>query len=204
MKHRLFFSFAFLCSLFLFACSFRQNEVLCAVQTGQLLRLHILAHSDEKEAQRVKLCVRDAVLSKTQEQIRGDTFEEVLLSVQNALPTFQKIAGQEAKRQGFTGNVQVRLSEDFFPTRIYGNTLVPAGLYKSVRITLGEGKGHNWWCVLYPSLCLIEEKKGQTVLWEGCLPLPGGEEQKLYFTSKLWELWQKLLGKEKGKEKGHA
>ncbi len=117
-----------------------------------VLRLHILANSDSAADQRVKLLVRDAVLTQMK---AGETAAETeRLLLQNGR---ELLAAAEAvlRENGFSYGVQLMLGTYAFPTRVYGEKTYPAGDYRALRIVLGQGRGQNWWCVLFPPLCIV-------------------------------------------------
>lgn len=130
---------------------------LHASAQSDYIRLHILAQSDSLHDQAIKLCVRDDIRAYSTELLSGcsspDEAWQILCSHQNQL---LQTARKSAERCGFDGPVSMELGVFPFPDRTYGEELVPAGDYRAVRITLGEGEGRNWWCVVYPSLCLPE------------------------------------------------
>lgn len=117
----------------------------------QMIRLHVLAASDSEEEQAVKLEVRDAVLEELQPKLAdcsGKTDAAEVL--ESALPEVKAAALTAAGNRDIT----VSLSEEYYPTREYDGFSLPAGRYTSLRVVLDEGKGHNWWCVVYPPLCI--------------------------------------------------
>lgn len=122
------------------------------------IRLHIIANSDSLIDQSVKLCIRDDIRTLTSSLLAdcddSDTAWQILWENQNDLLT---TAQKSARRYGFHGDVSLEMGVFPFPDRTYGNELVPAGDYRALRITLGSGEGRNWWCVVYPSLCLPED-----------------------------------------------
>ena len=130
---------------------------LRASAQSDYIRLHILAQSDSLHDQAIKLCVRDDIRAYSSSLLSGcsspDEAWQLLCAHQNQL---LQTARKSAERCGFDGPVFMELGVFPFPDRTYGEELVPAGDYRAVRITLGEGKGRNWWCVVYPSLCLPE------------------------------------------------
>ena len=123
------------------------------------MRLHVLANSDSEEDQALKLKVRDAVLDCARELL-GDTCsaDEAYAILAENIATVEACARQAAENAGFFGAVQAQTGVFSFPGRQYGDLLVPAGEYRAVRVLLGEGAGQNWWCVIYPTLCAIDEK----------------------------------------------
>ncbi len=121
---------------------------------GDTLRLHVLADSDDTADQEAKLYVRDAILSTF-----GADFatlsekKEAEAYVKEHLSAMEETARKTLRAHGLTYDVKATLSEEWFDTRAYGDFTLPAGRYTAVRITLGEGKGQNFWCMLYPALC---------------------------------------------------
>lgn len=120
-------------------------------------RLHILAHSDDYADQQVKIKVRDAILRETEEVFRGAFAEEQAEKyAAEHLEKLVRIANEVLRENGFTYTASAEVGSFLFPERTYGARIYPAGEYRALRITLGEGNGHNWWCVLYPPLCMTE------------------------------------------------
>lgn len=122
---------------------------------GSVLRLHILANSDTEEDQRLKLCVRDALLEHS-EELFGESadLEEAEEAATEAMPEIISIAEETLRQQGCDLPVTAQLTDMTFDERVYGNITMPAGKYRALRIEIGEAKGHNWWCVMYPPLCI--------------------------------------------------
>ena len=121
----------------------------------EVLRLHILAASDNEEDQKLKLAVRDRLL-KESELWFSDEGNKVAAEewLQGRLKDIAAIAEDELKRHGCDDEVGVQLCRANFSTRVYDSFTLPAGEYDALRIIIGEGKGQNWWCVLFPNLCL--------------------------------------------------
>lgn len=120
-----------------------------------MIRLHILANSDSEEDQEVKLKVRDAVLEGSAGWLEHcKTLEDTKSAVEDKLPEIKAIAERALIENGFDEKVKCELTHMDFDTREYDSFTVPAGDYDALRITIGEAAGHNWWCVLYPPLCL--------------------------------------------------
>lgn len=141
-------------------CSFGEE---CSFIRENTLRLHILANSDSPADQALKLKIRDAVLSHSGELFSGcDTRQKMVSAAQEQLSDIQRIAEQTAMHNGHDLPVTVSVTDMFFETRRYDNVLLPAGTYTAVRIELGEAAGKNWWCVLYPPLCVSAAQTGFT------------------------------------------
>ena len=119
-----------------------------------LIRLHVVANSDSGEDQAVKLQVRDAILANLDAQIGSFTdIDQVKAYLAAHLPELERIANQVLEQAGFAERAAVSLTDEEFPTRQYDTFSLPAGIYQSLRVVIGEGEGKNWWCVVFPSLC---------------------------------------------------
>ncbi|MBP1545912.1 MAG: stage II sporulation protein R [Oscillospiraceae bacterium] len=120
-----------------------------------LVRLHILADSDSEEDQRLKLLVRDAVLESSEELFEPyQTSAQAEMSLSQKLDRIKEIADDTLAANGSPDTVTCELTEMPFDRREYNSFAVPAGTYTALRITIGSGEGHNWWCVMYPPLCV--------------------------------------------------
>ena len=134
-----------------------------AVRSGELLRIHILAHDDSDAQQAVKLKVRDAILEAFSPALTGvESAQQAVQLVQRSLPLAQQVAQRTVREQGYDYPVRVRFGAFDFPDRVYGGQLVPAGTYAALRVELGDAAGRNWWCVMYPPLCFSGEDVAQT------------------------------------------
>ena len=120
----------------------------------KVVRLHILANSDSEEDQALKLRVRDRVLERATELLEqtGDRREAADV-LQSHLPELERIAAEEISDCGYEYDVTAEVANTMFPTKEYDGFTLPAGEYLALRIIIGEGNGHNWWCVVFPSLC---------------------------------------------------
>lgn len=164
----------------------RQTEL-----AGRLVRLHVLAVSDDAEEQAVKLRVRDAVLAYLGPLLAdADSAAEAETRISAALEEIR--AAAESAAQGRT--VTVTLDEERYPTRDYGGFSLPAGRYRSLRVVLGEGGGRNWWCVVFPPVCLEAARR------ESLRPVMNPEDYALITREEGWqirfrivELWGELL-----------
>ena len=126
----------------------------CEGVRESVLRLHILAHSDSAEDQRLKLQVRDAVVEAAAGWLDAAEDEEQAATMAAVyLPKLQQVAQNTVKAAGYTYPVEATLCRMYFPTRRYDTVTLPAGMYEAVRFTIGAGEGQNWWCVVYPPLC---------------------------------------------------
>lgn len=128
-----------------------------------VVRLHVLANSDSEDDQALKLKVRDAVLTVTSPLIEGcrdrQTAEEIL---DGARPEIIAAAEAVIREEGYDYPVTIAFCEEKYPEKNYGDFTFPAGTYLSMRVLIGEGGGQNWWCVLFPPLCLSAATKSKT------------------------------------------
>jgi len=132
-----------------FAAFAEKNERI----QGEILRLHILPNSDSEEDLRLKYELRDFILEGAEDYFSGVTTLEEAAEKLN-LAEIQKNAEAFVAAQGYTYKVHAELANIFFTTRVYGNITMPAGNYTALRLIIGEGEGQNWWCVVFPPLCL--------------------------------------------------
>ncbi len=126
-----------------------------------VFRLHVLANSDSKEDQELKLKVRDNLLDFMNEICSNCSTKEEAMKIANEnKDKFQEIAENTIKENGFNYSVKININNFYFPTKSYGDISLPAGYYDALRVEIGEAKGQNWWCVMFPSLCFIDVSSG--------------------------------------------
>ena len=122
---------------------------------GQVIRLHVIANSDSREDQVLKLEVRDRILERAQELYpEHATLTEARAALEESLSELSRIGEQTVKEAGYDYPVTAQLTQCWFPTKEYEDFALPAGDYTALRIVIGEGEGQNWWCVAFPPLCL--------------------------------------------------
>lgn len=132
---------------------------------GNVLRLHVVANSDSPEDQAVKLKVRDAVLREAARWCEGsDTLEQANAGLCVHLESIRQAAEGALLENGFSCGASVQVTDMYFPTRDYEEFSLPAGTYRTLRVTIGRGKGKNWWCVVFPALCLPAAENREEVL----------------------------------------
>ncbi len=159
---------------------------------GKLIRLHVIANSDSEADQARKLQVRDAVLEVT--ALSASDSREAVQSLAQLLPEIQQAAEDCLRAQGCDDPVEVTLGLEAYPTRVYDNFALPAGTYQSLRIVIGEGKGQNWWCVVFPSICFratmgdLEEAAQTAGFTDGELRLMTEQPTGYTLKFKVWEL----------------
>lgn len=141
--------------------SMSQFNVLCEDLRHNILRLHIVANSDSQTDQELKIKIRDEILAETSDLFLSATnLETAKITSENSLEEFEKIANSVIKQNGFNYKAKAYLDERYFDTRVYDNFTLPAGYYPSLVIELGKAKGKNWWCVVFPTVCIPAAAKG--------------------------------------------
>ena len=140
--------------------SFLPFYATCAEISDNVFRLHILANSDSEQDQALKMKVRDAVLQKAESIYAGaQSFEEANTAICNNLQSIQQTAEQVLKTNGSNDAVTARVTEKHFTTRNYEDFSLPAGKYRTLQIEIGNANGKNWWCMVYPALCVPASQK---------------------------------------------
>lgn len=181
--------------------SFTTFASTCQEIRTDVLRMHVIANSDGDEDQILKLKVRDAVLKEGKEIFDGSLTasqaEEILNPQKDRLLA---AAQKEIADNGYDYDVKIEISKDFFSTRIYDDRItLPAGEYEAVRVIIGEGKGKNWWCVMFPPMCLPAAEGGDDVSLSELLTddeLEIVESKPKYEPRfKIIELYEKLVDK---------
>ncbi len=125
--------------------------------SNSVLRLHILANSNSKADQALKLAVRDRIIKDTKHIFNlADSPDSATKLAEINLPLIQKIAQDEIEKHGFSSPVKASVTESAFPTKTYDGITLPKGKYQALKIEIGEASGENWWCVMYPPLCYTD------------------------------------------------
>lgn len=163
----------------------------------KLIRLHVVANSDSEADQAQKLEVRDAVLAAAEPILQGAaSAQEARRRLETHLPQLAEAANEMLQGSGVTA--AVTLQREVFPLREYETFSLPAGEYEALRVTIGDGAGHNWWCVVYPSLCFTASAEELTEvavaagLTEDEAAQLTSQRDGYVFRFRLLELWQKL------------
>lgn len=139
----------------LFICSFVPLITTGESISNKVLRLHIIANSDSDYDQNVKLKVRDEVLKLSGDMFADcKTLEDAKNVSQNNIDLIQSVANNTLSSLGCSEAATVAVAKEYFSTRIYDDFTLPAGIYDSIKIVIGNGEGHNWWCVMFPQVCL--------------------------------------------------
>ena len=168
--------------------------------SSRLLRLHVVANSDNEEDQALKLRVRDAVLEEANGLLaQADSRDQAVGLLRENLDRLETAAEQTLLAQGSAQTVTVSLERELFGTRYYDTFALPGGYYDALRVTLGSGEGHNWWCVVYPQICTAAVSDQRTVAVMGGLTedqaLLLTEEEPVYeFRFRVLELFEDMMG----------
>ena len=137
------------------ACSVGAFAYNCSRVRSDVLRMHVIANSDCSADQQLKLMVRDAVLERGAQLFDGTvTADEARRKIEPHKAELEAAAREVIERAGYDYPVSVNVVNEYFATRCYGSLTMPAGRYTAVKVVIGEGAGHNWWCVMFPPLCL--------------------------------------------------
>lgn len=171
----------------------------CDEVRTNVLRLHILANSDSEADQALKLIIRDKLLTEGADVFDGSvTADNAADKIAEASERLKAVAEQTAKENGFDYEVKIEVTEEYFDTRSYEKVTLPAGRYKAVKVIIGEGAGKNWWCVMFPPLCLpaAEENDERDVKIDAILTDSGvrliESNPKFEVRFKIVEIYEKI------------
>ena len=160
-----------------------------------ILRLHVIAASDSEADQKIKLQLRDELLIKGEEIFSlSATKKEAEQKLSDGLSLMQQAADEFLKKEGYPLKAEVHLEKSYFPTRRYDSFTLPAGFYDALKVTIGSGEGQNWWCVMFPALCLPAAEKSTDgfdgILTDRELEIITDEKYEV----RLWlvEKWQQM------------
>lgn len=169
--------------------------------SNQIFRLHILANSDSAEDQQLKLKVRDNILVSSEELFKNcKTLEEIINVSNQNIKYFQKIAENTIKENGYTYPVKVYVDKEYFNTRHYDKITLPSGIYNALKIEIGAAKGHNWWCVMFPAICLpaVSDDEINKILSDDEIELINSND-KYEIRFKIVEIYEKIKSNIKSK-----
>ena len=147
----------------------------------KLIRFHVIANSDSDEDQAVKLLVRDEVIDYINLQLKDATGKDEARDIlKDNIEEVNNIAVNILRENGFDYEANTMISNENFPDKVYGDYLFPQGNYEAFRIIIGNGEGHNWWCVMFPPLCFVDETKGDVDSKELEKELIGNNHERSY------------------------
>lgn len=162
-KFKLFPIIVILISLcaFIFVSAMSYTNAVFTNISDSVFRLHVIANSDSKEDQNLKYLVRDRVISYMNEVSKGaKSKQESIQIVNERKDDFYNIAKQVILENGYNYDVKIEVGNFYFPTKHYGDISLPNGNYDALKIEIGEAKGQNWWCVMFPPLCFVDVTSG--------------------------------------------
>ena len=169
-----------------------------------ILRLHIVAHSDSAYDQDLKLQVRDRTAAQFSELLsRAENAEEACITIHDNLHAVEETAEAVLRENGCMLTADAEIVTMYFPERHYSDVTLPAGNYRALRIVLGEGEGKNWWCVVFPQLCLgasgteLRKTASKAGMTDKQMDLLFGKDTKITVKFKLLELFYQLTGQNK-------
>lgn len=146
--------FLFVASVVIYKVQYDRQVLLQQQLAEKVLRFHVLANSNSREDQELKLLVRDTIGGYMQENLPSVVDKEESKKVIAAhLSEIEAIAEDTIVKKGYDYKVRARLTECDFPVKTYGDYIFPAGTYEALQVVIGDGAGENWWCVLYPNMC---------------------------------------------------
>ena len=177
--------------LILLALGANTIEIAEEYDKTQLIRFHVLADNNSKASQENKLAVKDAVVEFMQEELKdSQNVEESRRIIQEDMPQMQKIAEEVLAERNCADEVQICYGNYYFPVKYYGAFALPAGEYEAVRIILGEGKGENWWCVMFPPMCFTGASEDLGA-YTDCAP-----KKEIVVKWRIAEWWDEHFGDE--------
>ena len=156
-----FFIVIILFSLFVFISALSYVNAVSEDISNSVFRLHVIANSDSEDDQSLKYKVRDKVIEYMNEIAKDCTSKaEVINLAYKYQDKFKQIAENVIRQNGYDYDVNIKIGNFEFPTKYYGDISLPAGYYDALRIEIGEAKGQNWWCVMFPPLCFVDVTSG--------------------------------------------
>ena len=150
-----------LLSLFILISAISYVDAVSNNIADSVFRLHVIANSDSKEDQELKLKVRDELLSYMNIISKDSTSKQEAMQIANEhKEEFTQIAKKVINENGYDYTVNIQVGKADFPTKYYGDITLPAGTYDALKVQIGEAKGQNWWCVMFPPLCFVDVSTG--------------------------------------------
>lgn len=179
-------------------------ESSCSGIREKVLRLHVIANSDSVSDQSLKYTVRDELLKEGESIFSGsETVFQAEDKIREGLFYLKETAERTVREEGYAYSVNIDIGRTYFPTREYEDVTLPAGYYNAVRVIIGEGKGKNWWCVMFPPMCLPAAAKDSPELSDVLSEketdiVTGGKKYELrfWFVEKYYELREKFIDKD--------
>lgn len=185
-KFKRFFILLILLILYTFVSAFYYSNAVCSDISDSVFRLHVIANSDSPADQNLKYIVRDSIIDYMNEISSSATSkEEVLQIAKSNISEIQSIAINTVRKEGYDYSVNVEVGNFVFPKKTYGDITFPPGFYDALKVEIGEAKGQNWWCIMFPPLCFVD-------VTSGIVP----DESKLKMQENLSQEEYKLISQE--------
>lgn len=160
-KFKRFFILLILLILYTFVSAFYYSNAVCSDISDSVFRLHVIANSDSPADQNLKYIVRDSIIDYINEISSSATSkEEVLQIAKSNISEIQSIAINTVRKEGYDYSVNVEVGNFVFPKKTYGDITFPPGFYDALKVEIGDAKGQNWWCVMFPPLCFVDVTSG--------------------------------------------
>lgn len=182
------------------ALSFARFDTRCNELRQGVLRLHIVANSDSETDQNLKLAVRDEILNNSTNVFKNcTTVDDAIIAADQNIESISQIANDVIKQNGFSYEAKVSVGERYFNTRQYDTFTLPAGTYKSLVVDLGEAKGKNWWCVVFPCVCVgsaSDASLDDAVSADAANTAQNAKDYEIKFkTAEIYERFKKFFSK---------
>jgi len=179
------------------------NQELQSTIAEEIIRFHVIANSDKEEDQKLKHEVKDALVKELSPYLKeASSIEDARKILLIKLPSIQNTAKAIIEQNGFHYPVTVSLKPCYFPLKVYGEYSFPPGIYEALQVKIGNAKGKNWWCVMFPPLCfvdetysIVDENSGEQlkyILTEEEFEALKANKAPVKIKFKLWEEWKKL------------
>ena len=160
-KFKRFLILLFLLILYITISAMSYTSAVCSNIADSVFRLHVIANSDSTEDQNLKYIVRDSIIKYVKEISNNAASKDEIIEIsQNNLKEIEAIALQTIQEHGYNYTVKVSIGNFTFPSKQYGDITLPPGYYDALKIEIGEAKGQNWWCVMFPPLCFVDVTSG--------------------------------------------
>ncbi len=163
LKNKIFISFLvlYLCLATYITASCRRPSILPSIQEGiaqKVLRFHVIADSDDPKDQEIKLLVKNTLLEYLKPYLSDvSDKQQAMIKLSNLLTDLETVSNQVLASHGYNYTAHVSLGKTMFPIKVYGDLALPAGTYDALCIRLGRAEGKNWWCIMFPSLCFLDD-----------------------------------------------
>lgn len=160
-KFKRFFILTLLLILYIVVSAFSYSAAICSNIADSVFRLHVIANSDNEADQNLKYIVRDSIINYINDiSANASSKDDVIQITQKNLNEIESLALQTIKNNGYNYTVKVSVGNFSFPSKQYGDITLPPGYYDALKIEIGEAKGQNWWCVMFPPLCFVDVSSG--------------------------------------------